>query len=389
MVIPLARRMQQVRRSFVREILKATASPDIISFAGGLPNPRFIPVQKIGHAIQDVLRDDGAAALQYTTTEGYPPLRQWIAGQYRAVGLDVHADQIIITSGSQQALDMLGKVLIDPGDRVIVEDPTYIAAMQSFGMVEPALCAVPVDSEGIDVEKLRLVINNAKMFYCMPNFQNPSGISYSASRRAEVINVLKGTSAVLVEDDPYGRLRFRGEDLPPMATQLPGQTVLMGSFSKIISPGMRLGWICAPMELIEKLTIAKQAVDLHSENLGQRVMHRLVSSDFFPGHLQQIRDAYGRQCDAMLAAIQRCLPREFRSTRPDGGMFLWITLPPKMSAMELFKRAIEKKVAFVPGDAFHAHGGGENTMRLNFSNCDEQRIEEGIRRLGEVTRSSF
>jgi 2-aminoadipate transaminase len=385
MAIPTARRMQSVRKSFVREILKVTSRPDVISFAGGLPNPRFIPVTAIAEAVQHTLATVGAAALQYCASEGHPLLRQWIADQYNAAGLSVTVDQILITTGSQQALDMLGKVLIDPGDRVIVEDPTYIAALQSFGMYECEFRAVPVDSEGIKIQPLQQAIESgAKLVYCMPNFQNPSGISYSAARRKQVADLLRDTSIVLVEDDPYGRLRFRGQALPPIAHHRPDNSVLLGSFSKIIAPGMRLGWICAPMELIDKLLIAKQAVDLHSENLGQWVIHRLVTHPNFEEHLQAIRVAYGQQCQTMIEAIEQHLPREVICTRPDGGMFLWLTLPPKRSAMELFQLAIDKGVAFVPGQAFHASSEGKNTMRLNFSNCDPPRIVEGIHRLASA-----
>jgi 2-aminoadipate transaminase len=388
MHIQPARRVQNVRRSFVREILKATASPDVISFAGGLPSPEFIPVREIGQAVQHVLSRDGAAALQYTVTEGYPPLREWVADHYARFGLKVSPDQIIITAGSQQGLDLLGKVLIDPGDRVIVEDPTYLAAIQAFGMYEPQLLPVPLDEHGIEPHELRRAIApGARLVYTMPNFQNPSGTSYSRMRREEVAEILRNTSAVLVEDDPYGLLRFRGEFLPPMALQRPDRSVLLGSFSKIVAPGMRLGWICAPPELIDRLVIAKQSVDLHSENLGQRVIHQLVSSAHFEQHLQQIRDAYRRQCDAMLNAIAQHLPPEVRSTRPDGGMFLWVSLPQEVSTVTLFDHALKQGVAFVPGQAFHVSGKGENTMRLNFSNSDEPRIEEGVRRLAKAMRS--
>jgi 2-aminoadipate transaminase len=382
MAMQIAKRVQNVRRSFVREILKAAAKPEVISFAGGLPNPNFIPVSEIAEAVQVTLATQGAAALQYCATEGHPPLRQWIADQYGAAGLAVTPEQILITTGSQQGLDLLAKVLIDPGDRVIVEDPTYIAALQAFGMFEPAFAPVPVDADGVDAQKFRREIDaGAKMFYCMPNFQNPSGISYSAARRAEVVEILRNSSTVMVEDDPYGQLRFSGTPLPPIACGLPGQSVLLGSFSKIIAPGMRLGWICAPMELMEKLIIAKQAVDLHSENLGQWVIDRLVRSANFEPHLAAIRNAYGRQCRAMIDAIKKYFPADVRCTRPDGGMFLWLTLPRNVLAIDLFERAIQKGVAFVPGPAFFACGGGENTMRLNFSNCDEPKIVEGISRL--------
>jgi 2-aminoadipate transaminase len=379
-MIETAARMRHVRRSFVRDILKVAARPEVISFAGGLPNPRFIPVAAIAESMQVVLQRDGADALQYTASEGYPPLRQWIADSYAACGLAVSADQILITTGSQQALDLIGKILINPGDRVIVEQPTYLAALQAFGMYEPQFIGVPVDDEGIDIARLNLAVENTRLIYCMPNFQNPSGISYSETRRAELTKILNQTSTVLIEDDPYGQLRFRGKSLPPLACANPQRSVLLGTFSKTISPGMRIGWLCAPPELMEKLIIAKQAVDLHTENLGQRVIHHFLTHNDFEQHLQAIRVAYGRQCDAMLAAIKNYFSPQVRCTHPDGGMFLWVTLPEKLSAIDLFHRAIEKNVAFVPGAAFHV-SGGENTMRLNFSNSDETRIDEGIRRI--------
>jgi len=381
MSIVTAQRMRNVRRSFVREILKAAASRDVISFAGGLPNPKMIPVAQIGRAIQEVLAEQGPSALQYCAAEGHPALRQWVAEQYNVAGLSVVPEQILITTGSQQALDLLGKVLIEPGDRVIVEDPTYVAAIQSLGIFEPEWCPVLMDSEGIDADGLRTALRGgAKMVYAMPNFQNPTGISYSAARREAVVELLQHSEAILIEDDPYNRLRYRGQAIPPMARDLPTRAILLGTFSKIFAPGLRLGWLCAPLELMEKLTIAKQAADLCSENLGQWAIQRLLASGEFERHLKTIREVYASQCDAMLDAVARHLP-DVQTTRPDGGMFLWITLPDNMSAIELFQRAIARGVAFVPGQAFFARGGGEDTLRLNFTHGDASRIDEGMRRL--------
>jgi 2-aminoadipate transaminase len=382
MAIQTANRMHRARRSYVREILKAASKPQIISFAGGLPNPRFIPVQEIREAIRITLAEQGAAALQYYASEGHAPLREWIAEQYAAEGLAVSPDQILITTGSQQGLDLAAKVLLNPEDKVVVEDPTYIAAIQVLGLYEAEIRSVPSDSNGIDPAALRREVEGgAKLVYCMPNFQNPTGISYTPARRKAVVSAIRDSSTVLLEDDPYVRLRFSGKSLPPMGRDLPEQAILLGSFSKIIAPGLRLGWICAPMELMPSLTIAKQSVDLHSENLGQWVIHRLVTSENFENRLSAIREAYGKQCQAMIEAIEKYLPDGVSCTHPDGGMFLWVTLPRDRSSVELFERAIKKGVAFVPGAAFFAHGGGENMMRLNFSNCDEGRIVEGIRRL--------
>jgi 2-aminoadipate transaminase len=379
--IATARRMSQSRRSFVREILKAAARSEVISFAGGLPSNELIPVKQVAQAVQEILASEGAKALQYCTAEGHPPLRQWVAEQYAAVGLNVSPDQILIISGSQQGFDLIGKVLIEPGDSIVVEDPTYIAALQAFGLFEPKLTAVPMDSNGIDLARLRPAIDGAKVLYCMPSFQNPTGISYSADRRAQVTSLLRDTSTVLVEDDPYSLLSFDGRQSPTMARQLPERTILLGTFSKILAPGLRLGWICAPMELMDKLTIAKQAVDLCSENLGQWVLHRLVSSPEFPRHLASVRATYAAKCSTMRAAIARYLPG-VECTNPTGGMFLWLTLPAGVSALELFNIAIEKGVAFVPGQAFFATGGGENTLRLNFTRCPSDVIDEGIARIG-------
>jgi 2-aminoadipate transaminase len=372
--------MQNVRRSFVREILKAAARPEVISFAGGLPHSRFIPVAEISQAIQQTLATVGAAALQYCTSEGHPPLRQWIADQYNAAGMNVSADQILITTGSQQGFDLLAKVLLEPGDRVVVEEPTYIAALQSIGLYEPIWSSVPLDSEGAIIDRLSPALVGSQMFYCMTNFQNPSGISYSAARRAEVASLIRESSALVVEDDPYGLLRYEGTPLPPLAAQIPERTVLLGTFSKILAPGMRIGWLCAPPELMEKLIIAKQALDLCSENLGQWVLHQLVTAGTFQQHIQAVCITYGRHCRAMITAIKKYLP-SVQCTEPTGGMFVWVTLPKGKSALELFQRCIEKGVAFVPGQAFYPCGGGENTMRLNFTNSDEQRIEDGVKRI--------
>jgi len=386
MSIQTARRMNQARRSFVREILKAAAKSEVISFAGGLPSNDLIPVAQVANAVQEILATEGAKALQYCTAEGHPALRQWVADQYRAAGLSVSPDQVLIISGSQQGFDLIGKVLLEPGDAIIVEDPTYIAALQSFGLFEPSMLAVPMDQEGIQMDSLRPVIHGAKLLYTMPSFQNPTGISYSAARRAEVTNLLRDTSVVLVEDDPYSLLSFDGRTIPPMASQLPDRTILLGTFSKFLAPGLRLGWICAPMELMEKLTIAKQALDLCSENLGQWVIHRLLSSPDFSSYLQTVRATYARNCRAMRAAVKRHLP-DAQCTDPAGGMFVWLTLPPDVSALDLFHTAIEKGVAFVPGQAFFANGGGENTLRLNFTRCGPETIEDGIARLGAAYRS--
>ena len=384
-----ADRMACVHRSFVREILKVTEDPEVISFAGGLPNPRYFPVQEVAQATQKVLNECGEAALQYSSTEGYLPLREVIAQRYAKNGVKVSPSEILITNGSQQGLDLLGKAFLNKGDSVIMERPTYLAAIQSFGLFEPKFYSIPLEEDGVDPDALeeRLLKDEAKLFYSVPNFQNPTGITYSKEKRRDVAEKLKGCNTVFIEDNPYGELRFMGEDKPSMRCFLGEDAVLLGSFSKIVSPGVRLGWICACEEIMEKLIIAKQASDLHSNYLCQRIMYQYFKDNDIELHIAKIREAYRRQRDFMVKIIQESFPAEVSYTKPEGGMFLWVTLPEGMSSLDLFNRAIKEKVAFVPGQAFYTDGGGSNTMRLNFSNSDNERIFEGITRLAKVIKA--
>ncbi len=385
-----ASRMEKTPRSFIREILKVTEDPRIISFAGGLPNPALFPVSGIAEAARDVLEEDGERALQYATTEGYLPLREFIAGRYwRRAGMRVPAENVLITNGSQQCLDLLGKVFIDRGDPVAIERPGYLGAIQAFSLYEPRFCGVPLQSDGPDPVALSRLLESAAppVFYGVPNFQNPSGISYSADRRREVAGILAGSNTVFIEDDAYGELRFRGEDLPPVGSYIPEQSIITGSFSKIISPGMRMGWIVAPDEVFSRLVTAKQATDLHSNYLTQRIISRFLENTRIDDHLRRIRESYRRQCDTMVRAIEAHFPPEVTVTRPDGGMFIWATLPPGLSSLDLFDLAIRENVAFVPGDPFYTGGGGSDSMRLNYSNSADDRIVEGITRLGKAMRA--
>jgi 2-aminoadipate transaminase len=386
-----ARRTSSVHRSFIREILKAAVDPRIISFAGGLPNPKFFPVREIQEAAWKVLASDGSSALQYATTEGFPPLREKIAERYAARGTVVSADEILILNGSQQGLDLVAKILIDPGDEILLESPSYLAAIQCFGLFEPRFRALPLDDDGIRIPELASALaGSPKLLYAIPNFQNPSGISWSEPRRREAARALARSSTVLVEDDPYGEIRFLGADLPALRTCLaaeggdPDDAVLLGTFSKIVSPGLRVGWICAGKEVRERLVVAKQAADLHSNELAQRIVHRYLCDADVEGYIERIRAAYRLQRDAMVAAVRSLFPREVTCTEPEGGMFLWMSLPPGMSATGFFEKALEEKVTFVPGTAFFTDGGGESSLRLNFSNCDVATIEEGMGRLARV-----
>jgi 2-aminoadipate transaminase len=382
-----ARRMSNVHRSFIREILKVTEDPQIISFAGGLPNPRYFPVDQIAAAARKVLDSDGEAALQYSTTEGFLPLRELVAKRYAAKGISVTAKEILIVSGSQQGLDLVGKVFLDPGDVVLVERPTYLAAIQAFGMCEPRFASLSLEEDGVALGELEdaLAAGLPKLFYAIPNFQNPSGISYCREKRDGVARLLAGSSTVLVEDDPYGELRFMGTSLPAIRASMSADSaVLMGTFSKIVSPGLRIGWVCAGGEIMERLVVAKQAADLHCDGLSQRIVHRFMLDNDVDAHVARIRQGYKAQRDLMVELATRLFPPDVTCTRPEGGMFLWMTLPPGMSALALFEKALAQKVAFVPGQAFFADGGGENTLRLNFSNADAARIEEGMTRLARV-----
>jgi len=382
---PFARRMKQIPRSFVREILKVTEHPDIISFAGGLPNPHSFPVDAIKDATSKVLTEEGEKVLQYSTTEGYGPLRELIAERYSFHGLKVDADDILITNGSQQCLDLVGKVFLDEHDGVVMERPTYLAAIQAFGLYEPQFYSVPLMDDGVDTRALENLLSTEKikLFYSVTSFQNPTGITYSASKREEVAEILTEHDTVLVEDNPYGEIRFMGEDIPPIKSHL-SDSILFGTFSKIVSPGMRMGWIVAPPEVMDQLITAKQASDLHSNYFTQRVVYQYLQDNDVNKHIEKIRELYKAQRDQMVQSIKEYLPREVKHTEPEGGMFLWVTLPEGMSSLELFEYAIQEKVAFVPGDAFYTDHPEHNTMRLNFSNSSANEIIEGMQRLGRA-----
>ncbi|PKL68623.1 MAG: aspartate aminotransferase [Methanobacteriales archaeon HGW-Methanobacteriales-1] len=380
-----ADRMFKTPRSFVREILKVTENSEIISFAGGLPSPESFPVKSISQSVNKVLSEDGKDALQYSTTEGYRPLREYIAQRYSKYGLKVDANEILITNGSQQCLDLVGKIFLNKDDVVVLENPTYLAAIQAFSLYEPVFKTVPLLNDGANLDELEkiLIEKNPEIFYSVTNFQNPTGITYSDKKRKELASLLKEHETVFIEDNPYGEIRFIGEDIPPVKSYLP-EGILFGSFSKIVSPGMRLGWIVANEEVMDKLITVKQASDLHSNYFTQRIVYQYLKDNPVDNHIQKIRDLYQVQRNAMISMIEKYFPPNVQYTQPEGGMFIWVTLPEGISTLELFDMAIKKNVAFVPGQAFHADGGGENTMRLNFSNSDPESIEEGIKRLGMV-----
>lgn len=383
----IADRMKNVPKSFIREILKVTESSHVISFAGGLPNPETFPIKELEKACVDVLESDGKKALQYAATEGYYKLREFISARYREKqGLEIPPESILITTGSQQALDLVGKVLINRGDRVLMEEPGYLGAIQAFSVFEPRFKSVRLNDDGVDIPALKKACAaGIKLFYCVPNFHNPSGITYSDNVRREAAKILSQKKVITVEDNPYGELRFIGENIPPIR-KYNDSTILLGSFSKVAAPGLRLGWISAPPEIMDALNTAKQAADLHTNSFSQRVLHRYLTENSIDAHIELIKKLYKIQRDAMVGAIVRYFPAEVLYTKPEGGMFVWVTLPKKLDTMKLFNAVIKKDVTFVPGKPFYANGGGDNTLRLNYSACPPDVIEEGIKRMGETIK---
>lgn len=382
-----AQRMAKTPKSFIREILKVTENPSIISFAGGLPNPDLIDVNGISNAAATVLGQEGKSALQYSTTEGYLPLRQFIAERYRKrLGLSVSPDEILITNGSQQCLDLIGKVFINTGDHIAIERPGYLGAIQAFSLYEPVFHPVILNKDGLDPLMLAQVLktHSVKLFYGVPNSQNPSGITYTTDRRRELASVYRDTDTLFIEDDAYGELNFSHQSLPSMREFMPYQTIITGSFSKILSPGMRLGWVVAPPDIMDQLIIAKQASDLHSNYLSQRIAHQYLNQQNIDDHIRKICLAYKTQCHLMIDLIKEKFPESVDYTEPQGGMFIWLTLPPGLSSTEVFEQTLKKGVAVLPGTPFYTDGGGGNTIRLNFSNSTEQKIIIGMERLSRV-----
>lgn len=380
-----AERIKKVPRSFIRDILSVTNKPDVISFAGGLPNSKYFPLEEIRLAVDKVLGKYSVKALQYATTEGLHPLKIKIAEQYRKNGLIVDPDNILITNGSQQALDLIGKVLINKNDPIIIEEPAYLGAIQAFSMYQPKFTSVPLLEQGIDLDRFEKSIQQgAKLAYLVPNFQNPTGITYDLRHRQKIAEVLHGKQALLVEDDPYGDIRFNGERLPSIYNFAPANTILLGTFSKTVAPGFRIGWMILPKQLLSKFVVAKQASDLHSDIFAQYILYEFLSHFDLEEHLQKMREAYGSQAKTMTDALAVNFPNNVTYTRPNGGMFTWVSLPEGSSSMRLFEASIRQNVAFVPGVPFYLSKSDSNTLRLNFSCSGAGEIKEGINRLADV-----
>lgn len=392
-------RTQQMKRSTVREILKLTAKPEVISFAGGLPAPELFPIERIREATDTVLSERGQEVLQYSTTEGMPELREMIADRLSAGSFRISADNILITSGSQQAVDMIARILLDEGDRVIVENPTYVGMMTSWRPFHLEFSAVPTDNDGMIVDALEpLLAENPKLMYAIPTFQNPQGTTLTLERRRKLAKLLAQYHLPFVEDDPYGELRYSGDPVPTVlqleaeargATTLDGSVMYCGTFSKVLTPGLQIGWVAAALPVIDKLVQVKQATDLHTSTFNQFVSYEVArDASFLNEHVTKLRSVYRERRDLMLAMMDEYFPSEMTWTRPEGGLFLMVTMPAHMNAREVLKQALTHNVAFVPCDDFFIGDAGHNTFRLNFSNARPERIVEGIKRLGAVLKEA-
>ncbi|WP_207532841.1 aminotransferase-like domain-containing protein [Desertivirga arenae] len=384
---PFAQRVQQVPKSFIREILKVTSNPGIVSFAGGLPNPALFPMQELEDCAAKVFQKRGAQVLQYSETEGYYPLREYIAARYlQKFGLTISPEQILITSGSQQALDLLGKVFLNAGDKVLLERPTYLGALQCLSLFQAKFEEVTLNSDGVDPDELeeKMFDCNPKLFYCIPNYQNPTGLHYSEEKRKLIAGIAARYPAMVIEDDPYGDISFSNHQPLPIYSYLPEKTILLGSFSKTVAPGLRVGWMVADKDIIRKATIMKQASDLHSNNLSQHILYEFLSTYDLDHHVSKIVKHYKYQRDVMLSCIEEYFPENVQYNRPEGGMFTWLTLPSTTNAREFLKKAMEQDVIFVPGDSFYASSPDLQTLRLNFSNVNDTTMRNALRKLGTI-----
>lgn len=382
-------RAEQLQSSAIREILKVTMRPEVISFAGGLPSPETFPVERMRAAFDKVLIQQGKSALQYGPTDGYAPLREFLADSLSTSDSTILPDQIMMVSGSQQGLDLLGKVLVDEGSKVLVETPSYLGALQAFSVYRPEFESVDTDDHGLVPASVAAKGAGARLMYALPNFQNPTGRTLSVERRYELVETCARMGIPLVEDNPYGDLCYSGEPLPKMLNMNPGGVIYMGSFSKVLTPGIRLGYVVGPTPLIRKLEQAKQAADLHTAQLTQMVVYEVIKDGFLNEHIPTIRTLYAKQCNAMLEAMSKHFPEGVRWTKPEGGMFIWVTLPEHMDSKQLLDEAIQQNVAFVPGGPFYANNPEKNTLRLSFVTVSPERINEGIEKLGKLIKAKL
>ena len=381
----LAQRAKGMKSSAIRELLKITQLPDVISFAGGLPAPELFPVREIEEACSYLLRHDPKLALQYSTTEGHPPLREYLAESMAAYGIHHGPDNVLITTGSQQALDLIGKMFVDPGSYVLTGRPTYLGAIQAWQAYQGNFVTVPLDDAGMRVDLIEETIAKTpvRFIYVLPNFHNPAGTTLPEARRRHLVEIARKHDLIIVEDDPYGALRYRGEDLPPIAALAPERTIYLGTFSKTLTPGLRIGWVVAPAEIRQRLVQAKQGADLHTSTFDQMIANDIAQRGILKVHVRELRRVYGERMTTMLDALEEFWPEGCSWTEPEGGLFLWARVPESVDSVDMLRVALERKVAFVPGVNFYPDGvGGHDAMRLNFSNAKPEMIVEGIRRIG-------
>ena len=398
-----AQRTLHMHRSALDALPRPTESSALISFAGGLPAADMLPMTAVQEACQRVLAEHGAHALQYGPTQGYRPLREMITRHTARYGLTITPDQVLVTSGSQQALDVLGKVFLNPGDRVLVEAPTHVGALQAWQSYQADYVSVPVDAEGLQIDLLDAALRSGpKFLYVLPNFQNPTGVTLSLARRLQLIALARQYGVPIIEDDPYGQLRYAGEHIPPLtvlngrgparadrSSTSSGNVIYLSTFSQTLAPGLRLGWLIAPLDVMPRLVQAKEGADLQTSVFLQMVAYEVARGGFLDHHVRELRGIYRERRDAMLIALRHFFPPEATWSEPQGGLFVWVTLPPALDATAVLQDALAADVAFAPGTAFFASGGGHSMMRLNFTCMEPTWIEEGIRRLGGVLTHSL
>ena len=393
MSIKFAGRMEEIKASEIRELLKLTSRPEVISFAGGLPAPELFPVEEMKKVSVEVLNQMGKEALQYSTTEGYDPLRKHIADRMAKQGIKAEAEEILITSGSQQGLDFSGKIFLNPGDYVVVESPSYLGAINAFKAYQCNFLEIDTDDDGMiieDLEKKLSETKNAKMIYVIPDFQNPTGRTWSLERRKGLLEVAKKFDLPIVEDNPYGELRFDGESVSSIKSlDDDDRVIFLGTFSKTFCPGLRVGWVCAPEKLLEKYILVKQGADLQCNSMAQREIAIFLDNYNLDEHVEKIKNVYRGRRDLMLDSFKKYFPEGVTYTYPEGGLFTWVIIPEHLDARELAAKALERNVAYVPGGSFFPNGGNANTFRVNYSNMSEEKIVEGVKRLGEVLKEAI
>ena len=393
-MVQYANRMSLLKGSEIRELLALTSKPDIISFAGGMPAPELFPCEGVKQACIKVMDEVGQVALQYTSTEGLPSLREKIVARMKAKnGIDTDIDHVLITSGSQQGLDFSARIFLNPGDVVLLESPSYLGAVNAFKACEPRFIEVPTDDDGMiteELEKILATTENVKMIYVIPDFQNPTGKTWSLERRHKFMDIINKYEIPVIEDNPYGELRFEGTNMPSLKSlDTKELVVFLGTCSKILAPGLRIGWICASKENLVKYNFIKQGADLQSSTIDQLIADRFLDMYDLDEHVEKIKDVYRKRRDVMLTTMEETFPKEVTFTQPEGGLFTWCVLPEYMDAKVLAKQCLEKKVAYVHGGSFFPNGGKENHFRLNYSCMPEDKIKEGITRIAEVLKANL